>query len=135
MSDLKFTIGGDLADIKRALAELRDRAGPHERYLPYAVGDGHPHTLHLCATSGFASVLEPDPRQLDLLVDFPALARVIATFGAAHPHHAYVFANQRANRLKILVHDGVGLWGRRPCMRCSSRSLGVPCPSAKRSPP
>lgn len=31
-----------------------------------------------------------------------ALARVIATFGAAHPHHAYVFANQRANRLKIL---------------------------------
>jgi transposase len=39
-----------------------------------------------------------------------ALARVITTFGAAHPHHAYVFANQRANRLKVLVHDGVGLW-------------------------
>lgn len=39
-----------------------------------------------------------------------ALARVIATFGAAQPHHAYVFANQRANRLKVLVHDGVGLW-------------------------
>ena len=39
-----------------------------------------------------------------------ALARVIATFGAARPHHAYVFANQRANRLKVLVHDGVGLW-------------------------
>ena len=39
-----------------------------------------------------------------------ALARVIATFGAAHPHHAYVFANQRANRLKVLVHDGIGIW-------------------------
>ena len=39
-----------------------------------------------------------------------ALARVIAVFGAAQPHHAYVFANQRANRLKTLVHDGVGLW-------------------------
>ena len=39
-----------------------------------------------------------------------ALARVIAVFGAAQPHHAYVFANQRANRIKILVHDGVGLW-------------------------
>ena len=39
-----------------------------------------------------------------------ALARVIATFGAAQPHHAYLFANRRANRLKILVHDGVGLW-------------------------
>lgn len=39
-----------------------------------------------------------------------ALARVITVFGAAHPHHAYVFANQRANRIKILVHDGVGVW-------------------------
>lgn len=38
------------------------------------------------------------------------LARVIATFGAAQPHHDYVFANQRANLLEILVHDGVGLW-------------------------
>jgi len=39
-----------------------------------------------------------------------ALARVIAVFGAAHPHHAYFFANKRANRLKILVHDGIGIW-------------------------
>ena len=27
-----------------------------------------------------------------------------------HAHHAYVFANRRANRLKVLVHDGIGLW-------------------------
>jgi len=59
-----------------ALAELRRQAGPLERYLPYAVGDGDQHTLHLCATSGFASLLEPDAQQLDLLVDFPELARV-----------------------------------------------------------
>lgn len=39
-----------------------------------------------------------------------ALARVIAVFGVAHPHHAYLFANKRANRLKILVHDGIGIW-------------------------
>lgn len=39
-----------------------------------------------------------------------ALARVIAVFGAARPHHAYIFTNKRANRLKVLVHDGVGLW-------------------------
>jgi transposase len=38
------------------------------------------------------------------------LSRVIDIFGSARPHHAYVFANQRANRLKVLVHDGVGLW-------------------------
>lgn len=39
-----------------------------------------------------------------------ALARVVAIFGAAHPHHAYLFANRCANRVKILVHDGIGIW-------------------------
>jgi transposase len=39
-----------------------------------------------------------------------ALARVVAVFGAARPHHAYVFANKRSTRLKVLVHDGIGIW-------------------------
>ncbi len=39
-----------------------------------------------------------------------ALARVVAVFGAARPHHAYLFANRRANRMKVLVHDGIGIW-------------------------
>jgi transposase len=39
-----------------------------------------------------------------------ALARVVNVFGAARPHHAYCFANQRATRMKVLVHDGVGIW-------------------------
>jgi len=39
-----------------------------------------------------------------------ALARVVKVFGAAHPHHAYLFANRRANRMKVLVHDGIGIW-------------------------
>ncbi|ABD70425.1 IS66 Orf2 like [Rhodoferax ferrireducens T118] len=39
-----------------------------------------------------------------------ALARVVGVFGAAHPHTAYLFANKRANRLKVLVHDGIGIW-------------------------
>ena len=38
------------------------------------------------------------------------LARVVQVFGAAHPHHAYLFANARANRMKVLVHDGIGVW-------------------------
>jgi transposase len=38
------------------------------------------------------------------------LARVITVFGAAHPHTAYLFANLRANRMKVLVHDGIGFW-------------------------
>lgn len=39
-----------------------------------------------------------------------ALARVIAVFGAAKPHCAYLFANRRATRMKVLVHDGFGVW-------------------------
>lgn len=39
-----------------------------------------------------------------------ALARVVAVFGEARPHHAYLFANRRATRLKVLVHDGIGVW-------------------------
>ena len=38
------------------------------------------------------------------------LGRVVAVFGAARPHHAYLFANRRANRMKVLVHDGIGVW-------------------------
>lgn len=34
-----------------------------------------------------------------------ALARVVAVFGAAQPHCAYLFTNRRANRMKVLVHD------------------------------
>ena len=39
-----------------------------------------------------------------------ALARVVHVFGAARPHHAYLFVNRRANRMKVLVHDGIGVW-------------------------
>ncbi|WP_338617118.1 IS66 family insertion sequence element accessory protein TnpB [Pigmentiphaga sp. CHJ604] len=39
-----------------------------------------------------------------------ALARVVAVFGAAKPHHAYCFANRRADRMKVLIHDGIGVW-------------------------
>ena len=39
-----------------------------------------------------------------------ALARVVNVFGEARPHQAYLFANRRANRMKVLVHDGIGVW-------------------------
>ena len=48
---------------------------------------------------------------LDMRAGFDkVLARVIAVFGAAQPHHAYLFMNRRAGRLEVLVHDGFGLW-------------------------
>jgi hypothetical protein len=38
------------------------------------------------------------------------LARVVKAFGAARPHHAYLFANRHSTRLKVLVYDGFGIW-------------------------
>ena len=39
------------------------------------------------------------------------LAQVVRGLSnGAQPHHAYVFANRRTDRLKVLVYDGVGMW-------------------------
>ena len=39
------------------------------------------------------------------------LGQVVRGFaGGAQPRSAYVFANRRADRLKVLVYDGVGMW-------------------------
>ena len=38
------------------------------------------------------------------------LARVVGVFGSAQPYTAYAFANLRASRMKVLIHDGFGLW-------------------------
>jgi hypothetical protein len=39
-----------------------------------------------------------------------AIARVMNVLGEARAHHAYLFVNKRANRTKVFVHDGFGLW-------------------------
>ena len=46
------------------------------------------------------------------------LARVVQVFGAAQAHHGYLFANARATRIKLLVHDGFGVW-------CAARRLNI----------
>ena len=46
------------------------------------------------------------------------LARVVQVFGAAQAHHGYLFANARASRVKLLVHDGFGVW-------CAARRLNA----------
>lgn len=38
------------------------------------------------------------------------LARIVEVFGEARAHHADLFANRRATRMKLLVHDGMGIW-------------------------
>ena len=44
------------------------------------------------------------------------MARVVKVFGAAQAHHGYLFANARGTRIKLLVHDGFGVW-------CATRRL------------
>ncbi|QFS82803.1 2-O-methyltransferase NoeI [Roseivivax sp. THAF40] len=44
-----------------AFEALGPRQSAYERYLPYAVGDGQPGTLHICRKDGFTSLLEPEP--------------------------------------------------------------------------
>ena len=39
-----------------------------------------------------------------------AMAQIMKTFGYIKPHCAYLFCNKRGHRLKILVHDGLGIW-------------------------
>jgi transposase len=38
------------------------------------------------------------------------LASVVQVFGSAQAYHGYLFANARATRIKLLVHDGFGVW-------------------------
>ncbi len=61
-----------------ALAELQRRQGPHDRYLPYAVGDGAEHMLHICRASGMTSCLEPDAARLALFEPFESFGEVTA---------------------------------------------------------
>ena len=53
--------------------------------------------------------LAVEPLDMRVGVD-TATARVVRVFGAVQPHHAYLFANRRADRIKVLVHDGFGVW-------------------------
>ena len=46
------------------------------------------------------------------------LASVVQVFGSAQAHHGYLFANVRGTRIKLLVHDGFGVW-------CAARRLNT----------
>lgn len=64
------------------------------------------------------------------------LARVVQVFGSARAHHGYLFANARGTRMKLVVHDGFGVW-------CATRRLnqgrfawpreGYACPALTRA--
>lgn len=62
-----------------AFARLEKMAGPRERYLPHAVGDGTARTLHVCGLEGMTSLLVPDPAHLALFNLFPTWGEVKST--------------------------------------------------------
>ena len=55
------------------------------------------------------------------------LARVVQVIGAAQAHHGHLFANVPGTRIKLLVHDGFGVW-------CAAR-VSTPAASSGRSRP
>jgi transposase len=58
--------------------------------------------------------LYPQPQDMRAGADLLAVA--VNTMGCAQAHHRYLFANARATRVKLLVHDGFGVW-------CATRRL------------
>lgn len=60
-----------------AFDKLIDQAGPHEHYLPHAVGSGKTVELRICAGSGMTSTLEPNQHTFDGMARFHDIARVI----------------------------------------------------------
>jgi FkbM family methyltransferase len=59
-----------------AIERLQAGAGPDETYLPWAIGDGERHTLHVCAAAGMSSLLSPDHaalKRFGLLAEFGAV--------------------------------------------------------------
>ena len=89
----------------------------HERYGRHTLTDDPASVKPVrCVSTRVAAVIRIDQIWLSVEpVDMRCgvdrlLARVIEVFGRSQPHHAYVFANRRGSRLKVLVCDGFGVW-------------------------
>jgi FkbM family methyltransferase len=89
-----------------ALRELERKKGPNERYLPYAVGDGAAHTLNMCRAPGMTSLLQPDPKTLDLFGALKPLAEVIERIPVQTRTLDEIAEVERLDFLKIDVQGG-----------------------------
>ena len=59
-----------------SLAVLNAQKGPHETYLPHAVGDGGRHTLRSCNVASMDSLLAPNPAVMKLFHLFSYWSKV-----------------------------------------------------------
>jgi FkbM family methyltransferase len=88
------------------LHTLLGRAGPQERYLPYAVGDGNAHTLNVCRGSGLTSLFEPDPAALEVFEYLKLPAEVIQRIPVQARRLDDIDEIDRIDFLKIDVQGG-----------------------------
>ncbi len=61
-----------------AFESLQKIKGNSQSYLPYALGDGKSHNLHVCKGTGLSSLLKPNPVTLNLFQDLAKLAEVVS---------------------------------------------------------
>lgn len=59
-----------------ALEKLNSLKGPHQTFLPHAIGDGERHKFHMCVGSGVSSLLPPNMDILNLFHYLPRWAEV-----------------------------------------------------------
>lgn len=65
--------------IVEAINNLNARKGDNETYLPYIIGDGGDHTLHLTRAPGMVSLLRPDATRLPHYERFAWLGHIEGT--------------------------------------------------------
>lgn len=91
---------------EQALVELQRRKGPHELYLPYAVGDGGTHTLNICKAQGMTSLLDPDPRTLALFGILGPLGEVTSQISVETRKLDDIAEIEHLDLLKIDIQGG-----------------------------
>lgn len=89
-----------------ALLALQRTCGPNELYLPYAVGDGSPHTLKVCRASGMTSLLEPDPTTLGLFPTLQPFGEVIERVPLETRRLDDIYEIEHLDLLKIDIQGG-----------------------------
>lgn len=89
-----------------ALAKLQARESEHERYLPYAVGDGNRHTLNLCRSSGMTSLYRLDPATEALFPAYGVWGEVTAEVALDTRRLDTLDEIERMDFLKIDIQGG-----------------------------
>lgn len=91
---------------KEALSELLRNKDVNQRYLPYAIGDGEVHTLHICRGSGMSSLFNPDMVTLDLFKALKPLGDVVQKVKVPTQKLNEITEIEKLDFLKIDIQGG-----------------------------